>query len=153
MTKVKRNSKQIAGRSSHFCKQPLQKLSSSTPVAGLHSSVLSYAELIDYGDAAIIQTLRYFSIWCLPWVICQKLTLPSRYELILFSSNLSVPAVASFINRSSEFQLLLALEGSYVNGNCTEDADCKENMHASQLSREWSIGQLKINLQTPVNFR
>ena len=60
MTKVKRNSKQIAGRSSHFRKQPLPKLSISTlHVAGLHSSVLSYAELIDYGDAAIIQTLRY----------------------------------------------------------------------------------------------
>ena len=60
MTKVKRNSKQIVGRSSHFRKQPLPaKLSSSTPVAGIHSSVLSYAELIDYGDAAIIQTLRY----------------------------------------------------------------------------------------------
>ena len=57
MTKVKRNSKQIAGRSSHFCKQPLQKLSSSTPVAGLHSSVLSYSELIDH--AATIQTLQY----------------------------------------------------------------------------------------------
>ena len=24
--------------------------------------------------------------------------------------------------------------------------------NASQLSREWSIGQFKINLQTPVNF-
>ena len=59
MTKVKRNSKQIAGRSSHFREQPLSKLSSSTPVAGLHSSVLSYAELIDYGKAPTIQTLQY----------------------------------------------------------------------------------------------
>ena len=57
------------------------------------------------------------------------------------------------INHFQEFQLQLALEGSYVNGNCTEDADYKENMHASQLSREWSVGQLKITLQTPVNFR
>ena len=48
---------------------------------------------------------------------------------------------------------MLALEGSYVNGNCTEEADCKENMPASQLSREWSIGQLKINIPTLVNFR
>ena len=60
MTKVKRNKKQIAGRSSHFRKQPLPKLSISTlHVAGLHSSVLSYAELIDYGNAATIQTLQY----------------------------------------------------------------------------------------------
>ena len=59
MTKVKRNSKQIAGRSSHFRKQPLRKLPSSTPIAGLHSSVLSYAELIYYGNAATIQTLQY----------------------------------------------------------------------------------------------
>ena len=59
MTKVKRNSKQIAGRSSHFRKQPLPKLSISTPVAGLHSSVLSYAELIDYANAPTIQTLQY----------------------------------------------------------------------------------------------
>ena len=59
MTKVERNKKQIAGRSSHFCKQPLRKLSSSTPVAGLHSSVLSFAELIDYGNAATIQILQY----------------------------------------------------------------------------------------------
>ena len=57
MTKVKRKKKQIAGRSLHFRRQPLPKLSSSTPVAGLHSSLLSYAELIDYGDAATIQTL------------------------------------------------------------------------------------------------
>ena len=59
MTKVERNKKQITGRSSHFCKQPLRKLSSSTPVAGLHSSVLSFAELIDYGNAATIQILQY----------------------------------------------------------------------------------------------
>ena len=68
MTKVKRNSKQIAGRSSHFRIQPLTKLSSSTPITGLHSSVLSYAELINYGNAATIQILQYL-YGVLPWVI------------------------------------------------------------------------------------
>ena len=159
MTKVERNKKQIARRSSHFCKQLLRKLSSSAPVAGLHSSILSYAELIDYGNAAI-QQFKHFNIYMASslGLYDKKMNLPSRYQLILFSSNLnilqqegnkiknvlpgtqslSVPAVARLVNHSSEFQLQLELEGSYVNGNCTEDADFKESMymHASLLSRE-----------------
>ena len=59
MTKVKRNSKQIAGRSSHFRKQPLPKLSISTLLPNFSSIVLSYAELIDYSNAPTIQTLQY----------------------------------------------------------------------------------------------
>ena len=76
----------------------------------------------------------------------------TKSTVLPWTQSLSVPAVARLINHSSDFQLLLALEGSYVNGNCTEDVDCKENMPASQLSREWSVGKLKINLQTPVNL-
>ena len=59
MTKVKRNSKQIAGRSSHFLQTTATKVINFNAVAGLHSSVLSYAELIDYGNAPTIQTLQY----------------------------------------------------------------------------------------------
>ena len=78
MTKVERNSKQIAGRSSHFCKQPLRKLSSSTPVAGLHSSVLSFAELIDNGNAAIHQ-FKHFNIYMVstPGLYNKKMAVPS----------------------------------------------------------------------------
>ena len=35
------------------------KVTKFNAVAGLHSSLLSYAELIDYGNAATIQTLQY----------------------------------------------------------------------------------------------
>ena len=35
------------------------KVTKFNAVAGLHSSLLSYAELIDYNDAATIQTLNF----------------------------------------------------------------------------------------------
>ena len=120
------------------------------------------------------QQFKHFNIFMVstPGLYNKKMALPSWYQLILFSLNLNIfqwegnkincftwnsvskcsGCRARLINHSSEFQLQLALEGSYVNGNCTEDVDCKENMPASQLSREWSVGQLKINLQTPVNL-
>ena len=54
MTKVKRNSKQICRKELALSKTTATKVIKFNAVAGLHSSVLSYAELIDYGKAATI---------------------------------------------------------------------------------------------------
>ena len=59
MAKVTRKKKQIAGRSSHFLQTTATKVIKFNAVAGLHSIALSYAELIDHGNAATIQTLQY----------------------------------------------------------------------------------------------
>ena len=108
------------------------------------------------------QQFKHFNIFMVsfPGAIGQKndFTLAIPVNFVFFKSqyfpvggkqNLMFYLELSHFN-DWEFQLQLALEGSYGNGNCTEDTDYKENMHAS---RESSIGQLKINFQTPVNFR
>ena len=59
-------------------------------VAGLHSIVLSYAELIDYGNPP--QQFKHFNIFMVSSLALydKKMTLPSRYQLILFSLNLNI---------------------------------------------------------------
>ena len=100
------------------------------------------------------QQFKHFNIFMVsfPGAIGQKndFTLAIPVNFVFFKSQYFPVGGKQNLMFYWEFQLQLALEGSYGNGNCTEDTDYKENMHAS---RESSIGQLKINFQTPVNFR